>query len=308
MTESIKQIHSIAVVMTTYNGGQFLVAQIDSILHQTLAPTLLIVCDDGSTDQTTAILNKYQEEGKLIWHANKEQLGVAANFKQAIGLVPDGFYFALADQDDIWDSNKLEMSLQHMLLKEKKELPCLVYADLRLMDTHGNILNNSFQNELGHDKYIHTLDTLLFGNFVLGCTCFCNPSMKSYIAQMPISKSFNHDAWLALAAYSLGVATRIKQPLVSYRKHLNNVTISSHTKKTRGQLYKTHFINLFKSNDYLSERFELVQMFMQTFSSQLSDQNLKKMSRFIALNNKTYWRKKVAFEKAFFGKWIKRMS
>ena len=35
MTESIKQIHSIAVVMTTYNGGQFLVAQIDSILHQT---------------------------------------------------------------------------------------------------------------------------------------------------------------------------------------------------------------------------------------------------------------------------------
>ncbi len=246
MTDTTKHIQNIAVVMTTYNGGSFLKPQIESILNQSLKPNLFIVCDDGSTDETTSILDKYQADGQLTWYANNKQLGVASNFKNAISFVPDGYYFALADQDDIWDINKLEHSMQQIQVIEEKELPCLVYSDLRLMNDDGNTLSVSFQNELGHDKYVHSLDTLLFGNFVLGCTCFCNPTMKMYVAKMPNTTFFNHDAWIALVAFAIGKAACIKKPLVNYRKHSNNVTISGHIKKTKSQLYKTHLINLFK--------------------------------------------------------------
>jgi glycosyltransferase involved in cell wall biosynthesis len=308
MTDSLKHIHNIAVVMTTYNGDQFLTAQIDSILNQSLAPNLFIVCDDGSIDNTTSILNKFQAEGKLKWHANKKQLGVAANFKNAISLVPDGYYFALADQDDIWDKDKLALSMEQMLLMEKKEIPCLVYSNLRLIDAGGNILNESFQNELGHDKYLHTLDTLLFGNFVLGCTCLCNNKMKAYMTKMPTSIAFNHDAWIALVAYAIGVATPIKKSLVSYRKHNNNITISSHLKKKRLQLYFTHLKGLFCKNDFLKERLILVDEFVKIFFNNLTEINAVKLNDFLALRKKSYWKKKLAFEKAFSGKWVKRFS
>jgi glycosyltransferase involved in cell wall biosynthesis len=95
--------------MATYNGAQFLEEQIESILSQTLAPSLFIVYDDGSTDDTFFILQKYQEQEKLLCYQNESRLGLAANFKQGISRVPAGYYFALSDQDDIWHT-KLNIS------------------------------------------------------------------------------------------------------------------------------------------------------------------------------------------------------
>ena len=302
------EIPPIAVVMATYNGAQFLEEQIESILAQTLLPSLFIVYDDCSTDDTYLILQKYQVKGQLICYQNETRLGLVANFKQGISQVPTGYYFALSDQDDVWHADKLEKCMEVMKKIENPSKPCLVYSDLNFMDAKGKLINSSFRNELGHDKYTHDLDTLLFGNFVLGCTSLCNESMKLHIKTMPIKSSFNHDAWMAMLAYVLGEAHSINEPLMSYRQHDKNMTISMHQKVRRLRRYWQHVKLLFINNNYLMERFILVRLFFETYQHELSAADQKKLTQFLALENHSYVFKKLAFEKAFFGKWINRFK
>ena len=301
-------ISPIAVVMATYNGVQFLEEQIESILAQTIPPSLFIVFDDGSTDQTYFILQKYQAAGKLTCYQNETRLGLVANFKQGIHQVPAGYYFALSDQDDIWHVDKLEKCMACMRNIENPLTPCLVYSDLNFIDANGKLINVSFRNELGHDKYRHTLDTLLFGNFVLGCTTLCNESMKLHIKNMPINANFNHDAWMALLAYALGNAYSIKESLISYRQHEQNSTISHFKKVGRWRRYLNHIKLLFSNNNYLMERFIMVQLFLENYQHELSSKHQKKLTQFLALEKKLYLLKKFAFEKAFFGKWFNRFK
>ena len=102
----------IGIAMTTYNGEKYLKEQIDSILNQTVSDFELIVCDDVSSDSTMDILNDYAEKDDRVHvFRNEENLGFLKNFEKAIRICLDrgAEYVALADQDDIWAENHLEV-------------------------------------------------------------------------------------------------------------------------------------------------------------------------------------------------------
>jgi len=301
-------IPPIAVLMATYNGALYLKEQIDSILNQSLEPTIIIVSDDGSEDGTHAILEKYAAEGKITLTKNNTRRGVVGNFVHLITQVPEGYYFALSDQDDIWHPNKLEECFHALQKIEHEDQPCMVYSDLCLIDAQKNIINRSFRIELGHHKYKHCLETLLFGNFVLGCTTLCNYSLKDYIIGMPIHPSFNHDAWMALVSYTFGQTYNIDKALVDYRQHSNNVTISTHSKKTVLNRYINHINQLFTKNDFLEDRFPIVDLFYSQYKSSMASQKRMHFEDFLALQNKSYLAKKIAFETAFYKHWTNRFS
>jgi glycosyltransferase involved in cell wall biosynthesis len=298
----------IAVLMATYNGALYLKEQIDSILNQSLQPTIIIVSDDGSEDDTHLILEKYVAEEKITFIKNEIRLGVVGNFVKLLTQLPQGYYFALSDQDDIWHSKKLEECYNALQKIEHQDQPCMVYSDLCLMDAQKNIINRSFRNELGHDKYKHCLETLLFGNFVLGCTTLCNFSLKEYIIGMPIHSSFNHDAWMAMVSYTFGKSYSIDKPLVDYRQHSNNVTIRSHSKKTVINRYVNHIKQLFTKNDFLEDRFTIVDLFYSHYKNSITPQKRIQFQKFLELKNKSYLTKKIAFEIAFYNKWTNRFS
>ena len=91
----------ISIAMATYNGELFIREQLDSILTQTLSDWELIVCDDGSTDNTLSILQEYaNNDSRIKIYQNETNLGFKRNFEKAIGLC-SGEYIALCDQDDI---------------------------------------------------------------------------------------------------------------------------------------------------------------------------------------------------------------
>lgn len=105
---------TISVVMSVWNGAAYLKEAIDSILNQTYAPIELIVVDDGSTDQTNAIIREYGDRVRLITQSNKGQAaGVVAGIAIATGT-----YLAFQDADDTWALNKLE--LQHAALADAR--------------------------------------------------------------------------------------------------------------------------------------------------------------------------------------------
>ena len=102
----------ISVAMATFNGGRYLREQLDSIRRQSLLPTELIVCDDGSSDDTVEIVRGFATDApfKVVIDAHGQRLGFTPNFLRAIGLCT-GEVVALCDQDDVWDERKLAVCI-----------------------------------------------------------------------------------------------------------------------------------------------------------------------------------------------------
>ncbi|MCR5421526.1 MAG: glycosyltransferase [Lachnospiraceae bacterium] len=113
----------VSVVMTTYNGEQFLIDQLDSIRKQTRKPDEVLIFDDRSSDNTYGIACEYIKEHSLInWKVskNKENLGWKKNFVYAMKQ-SSGDYVFLADQDDIWNLDKIE-SMTNIMEKNENIL------------------------------------------------------------------------------------------------------------------------------------------------------------------------------------------
>lgn len=296
----------VSVAMATFNGGKFLEEQILSLLSQTHPPAEIIVTDDLSTDHTQDILEKYSRMGVLQYYRNQEQLGVVGNFKKAVSLTTAGNYIALCDQDDIWLPEKLETSLAVLQQTEQEATPAMIYSDLWLMNEQGKHLNTTVQQQLGHHKYNHCLETLLFGNFVLGCTVLMNRHMKPYFADIPEEFPFNHDAWITLVAFCLGNVRQLDKPLIQYRHHSHNVTFKQVKQISRLQRLLQHARNSFLNREYLEEQFVLVQLFYEKYHTIIPPEQEAMLKRFLSLRNKTYLQKKLAFEVAFGQKWKNR--
>lgn len=100
-----------SVCMGIYNGEKYIEEQLNTIFHQTKEPEEVVLCDDGSTDQTVAIVQRFIEKNRLQgkWHlfCNEQNKGYPANFYYAMSLCTQDIVF-LADQDDIWADTKLE--------------------------------------------------------------------------------------------------------------------------------------------------------------------------------------------------------
>lgn len=297
---------SIAVVMTTYNGERFLAQQVESLLTQTLKPDTIIICDDLSSDKTVEILEQFKKSHGIQYYVNETRLGVVANFKKAVSLASSADYIALCDQDDIWLPEKLEKSFLELSSIDDGITPAMIYSDLIVIDQQNNVLNPSLTNEMGTDKYRHCLSTLLFGNFTLGCTIFMNRPMGNLFADIPVNPVFNHDAWITLIAFSFGKAQCLPEASILYRKHETNVTFAHHKKSTRLVRIKQHLKSLLGSDNFLQNQFILVKAFFQQYQGRLSPDQQHEIRHFLSLEKKSYWRKKMAFEKAFSGKWKKR--
>ena len=101
-------MRSVSVVIPTYNHALFLREAVDSVLAQTVAPVEIIVVDDGSSDETPAILASYGDRIRVI---RQENGGVAVARNTGI-VAARGELLAFLDSDDVWLPRKLELQLQ----------------------------------------------------------------------------------------------------------------------------------------------------------------------------------------------------
>ena len=95
----------VLVLMSTYNGGNYISAQIESILTQENIDVELLIRDDGSIDETINIINmisaKHTDRIRLIIGKN---LGYEKSFLNLLFNAKNADFVAFADQDDVWDS------------------------------------------------------------------------------------------------------------------------------------------------------------------------------------------------------------
>ena len=110
-----------AIAVALYNGQRFLLEQLETLRCQTCPADQVVLCDDGSKDDTPWIVEDYIRQHGLSdsWqlHRNPENLGYIRNFYKAISLC-DADLIYLSDQDDIWKLDKLERMNQVMELRQ----------------------------------------------------------------------------------------------------------------------------------------------------------------------------------------------
>ena len=210
-------VMNISIALCTYNGAQFLAEQLNSIASQTTQPDELVVCDDGSTDDTLAILDRFAKDAKFRVRIvrNKNNLGVVANFQQAIGLC-EGELTALADQDDVWLPDKLKNAEQILLSTKdpQKTLYCtrLHYVDATLV----RLGLSSISANIGFSNAV-------VENSATGCSVVFGGEIKHKFLQANSTDMLMHDWWLYLVATAFGDVVYDPRPSLLYRQHLSNV-------------------------------------------------------------------------------------
>ena len=214
----------ISVAMCTYNGAEFLPAQLTSIAEQTRVPDEIVVCDDASTDDTRRLLESFAGTSSIpvSLYFSDRNAGSLKNFERAIGLCT-GDVIVLSDQDDVWRADKLQL-LENALRDHPKA--GLVFSDAELVDKNLNSLGRRMWDQVGFDahkqKLIRTgksLDVLITGWTVTGATMAFRSEYVKLVLPTPSNIAMIHDGWIALTVASVADVIFIEEPLIKYRQH-----------------------------------------------------------------------------------------
>ncbi len=187
----------VMVIMSTYNGEQYLREQIDSILAQEKVDVYLHISDDCSKDTTVEIVKEYQTKHKNITlHINETNKNFTYNFLDALFRYKDSHeydYYAFADQDDYWLPDKLITAVR----KIKQTGDCTLYcSNLTLVDENLNKLNSTVLPIKFKQKYWDTVCK----NIATGCTIVMDHAFKNLATKHYPENIYLHDYWLAVIA------------------------------------------------------------------------------------------------------------
>lgn len=220
----------ISVAMCTYNGAKYIEEQLRSILDQTHSVDEIVICDDGSSDETMSIINRIKGEtsGPIRTYVNHPNLGVCSNFEKAIKLCKGDIIF-LSDQDDIWLPNKVERIVKWFCDNPGKEV---VFSNASFIDSEGNDYASDrslFQVVGMTDKAVNylekgfALELFLKNNRATGATMAIRRTIISSLKVDPSATSKNakplHDELISLLAIERDSLGCISVPLTQYRIH-----------------------------------------------------------------------------------------
>lgn len=217
----------ISIALCTYNGDRFLHEQLASIQKQSRLPDELVICDDMSTDRTTAIAQEFAASAPFPVRVlvNERNLGSSKNFERAIGLCSfsDGI-IVLSDQDDVWAEEKL--SVIEDAFRKRSEI-CVVFSDAEVVGHDLRPRGSRLWDDLKFSKKERrevelgqAIHVLLRHNVVTGATMAFRAELRPLI--LPIPDYVVHDGWIALLAAVVGQVKIIARPLIRYRQHGGN--------------------------------------------------------------------------------------
>ena len=219
----------ISVVIATCNGGKYLAEQLESICCQTLSPDEIVISDDCSTDGTLQVAEEFaaKYDGiKFQISVNPSGVGCDANFERAIRLAA-GEVIYLADQDDVWMPEKVAENLR--VFQEFPDIE-LVMTNGVVIDKNGTKLDDRFSLQISENESLKLPQTDYFAKSVYACLangmCMCmKKSLLDTILPFPDSKTC-HDRWIAFCAMRNNSAYYLCTPLVKYRIHDTNTSMS----------------------------------------------------------------------------------
>jgi glycosyltransferase involved in cell wall biosynthesis len=260
----------ISVALCTRNGARYLPAQIRSICTQEPLPREIIVSDDGSSDDTLAVVRDtialcgVADRIALRVFSNTPPLGVTRNFEQAVRACSHEL-IVLCDQDDVWHPGRLaRMAAQF----EARPDLLLLHTDARLVDAElqslGSTLFHALEVQPAELEAISRGDAfsvLLRRNLVTGASTMFRRTLLD--AALPFAPEWVHDEWLAAIAAATGRMDVLPEPTIDYRQHASNqigarrLTLSEKIAKAFAERGDKHVARLHRADALLQRLLQL---------------------------------------------------
>jgi glycosyltransferase involved in cell wall biosynthesis len=211
-----------SVALATYNGAGYLGELLDSIAAQDHRPDELVVGDDQSSDDTATLIERFgQATGIPVrFTRNSQRLGSSGNFAAILARCQGEVIF-LCDQDDVWEPERVRISLAELAARPGVGF---VFSNARLIRGDSAALPGTLWDRVFFDRRQQqqfqrgeAADVLLKTNTVTGATMAIRRSALA--CALPIPSGWLHDAWLALVIQQVHGAHPIDQTLIRYRLH-----------------------------------------------------------------------------------------
>lgn len=212
----------ISVAMCTFNGARFLQSQLESLAAQTRLPDELVVCDDGSSDDTVRLLEKFAQRAPfpVRIERNAATMGSTKNFEKAIGLC-NGELIATSDQDDVWLPEKL--ALCEMAFARDPSL-ALVFTDAEIVDESLRPLGYRLWESIHFGRQARrrvacgeAFTVLLRQWLATGATTMFRTEYRPVV--LPIPDIWVHDGWIAFLIGAMAPIGMVERPTLMYRQH-----------------------------------------------------------------------------------------
>jgi glycosyltransferase involved in cell wall biosynthesis len=206
-----------SIALATYNGAKYLGEQLQSFITQTHQPDELIICDDGSEDETVALAQRFSEEAPFAvkLFLNDKNLGYAQNFSKALDLCNGDIVF-LSDQDDVWHPKKIETILSRFAAEPSLQL---LIHDLEFCKED---LTPIGQTKIERMEGIFNLDC----DYVVGMASAIRGPFLKLCLPVPSKVDLTHDSWLHFCAMAVDKKAIIRDVLAMYRRHSSNATVA----------------------------------------------------------------------------------
>jgi glycosyltransferase involved in cell wall biosynthesis len=281
----------VKVLLSSYNGEEYIGQQLDSILQQTYPDIEIYVRDDGSKDHTVELLEVYEKKG-LIHLEKGSNVGFVQSFFWLVANSGEADYYAFSDQDDVWFPEKIAMALEKLSGADETK-PVLYFSNYDFYDGDLHFLAHrdskspkiSFRNSL--------VDCVSLGfNSVFNRT-----ARELTVTHMPV-KSTGHDWWMYMLCSGLGEVIYDERPTVKYRRHNANVSDGGDSfLKFQIWRFKRFFLN-----GYFKKIHEQIKEFEVFFGDRLSEEDRKEL----ALFTKDGFHPGNTFKKVFYPKYFRQ--
>lgn len=232
----------VSIILPNYNHGDFLESAIQSVLTQDYINLELIVVDDGSTDHSIEILNKYADRPKFRVIFSKH-LGISSALN--IGFAnAKGSFLSWTSADNLMSSNAVSF-----LVKALRDNPeCgMVHSDYQIIDENSEVISNSNFRRYDQDKYnssiIRTsrtkqLEYYLPDNYI-GPFFLYRREVYDCVGDYRVLLGFeDYDYWIRISRISTILHIPSDGSLYSYRLHPNTLTASTRENRTYRNLIK----------------------------------------------------------------------
>lgn len=206
------------MLLSAYNGTEYIKEQIDSIYRQSFQDFQLYVRDDGSTQEFKKLLQKLQQQYGFVLTCG-ENVGFVKSFLKLLQEVEDTTYYAFADQDDIWLPEKLQYAVEWLEQEGDKAVPVLYHSAYDIINTDRRVIDRFYFPNEGYD-----FRRSITENHYSGFAMVINRTMRDMILKGDPDKIGYHDWWAAMISEAFGIGYSDERVTALHRAHGDNVT------------------------------------------------------------------------------------
>ncbi|MEG2279724.1 MAG: glycosyltransferase family 2 protein [Comamonas sp.] len=277
----MKKNSKAAILLSTFNGAEFLSEQLNSLVNQSHSDIEIFVRDDGSVDETIEIIEVYKNRCKNIHLVKGENIGFIKSFFELLRISGNEFdYYFFCDQDDVWLENKVSRAI--CLLSEiDADKPSLYFSRLQFVDKELNFLRMSDI----YEKRNIGFGNAMVQNIATGCSVCFNKKARYLVTENEFPDNcLAHDWWMYLVVSCFGKVVFDEESFILYRQHGKNTIGMS----------ATGFFSYFKrGRKFLKNRkkfgiIDQMQIFFSIYKNHLLPRTLKNVEEFCNVRNR--WR------------------